>query len=307
MALLLHKCVCFIQTSRANATVRWHFYFASLYVAIIHHAWVQLSDGTSTSQVCMFWTNITRECSSMMALLLQKCVCCTHTSRVSATVRWHSYFKSVYVSNKHHAWVQTVIWLFECTRVYIFKHTWGGAQLSDGTSTSQGCNLQTQTTLEFSCQMGLLLHKCVCFKQTICMRANVRLHFYFASAYISNKHYAWVQLSHGTSTSQVCMLHTDITRECSCQMALILHKCVCLNHTCDKSAATRWHFHLTRVYISKWHEAWVQQSNCTSTSLVFMFQYETTRECNCHMALLLHKCACSRHTRDVSAHVIWQL
>ena len=121
MTLLLYKSVCFNQTSRANAAVRWHFYFTSLYVSIIHHAWVQLADGTSTSQVCMFQTDITRECSSMMTLLLQKCVCFIHTSRVTAAARWHSYFTSVYVSKIHHAWVQ----------------------LSYGSSNAQVCILQT--------------------------------------------------------------------------------------------------------------------------------------------------------------------
>jgi hypothetical protein len=227
MALLLHKCVCFTQTSRANAPVRWHFYFASLYVAIIHHAWVQLSDGTSTLQVCMLQSYTTRECSSMMALLLQKCVCCTHTSRVSATVRWHSYFKSVYVSNKHHAWVQPSYGSSNA-HVYIFSNRHEAVR---------------------SFQMALQLHKAVIFKHKLRLSLAVRWGSYFTSVYVSNKQYAWEQMSDGTSTSQVRIFQTNITRECSSHMELLLHKCVCYTQTSRVSAVVRWHLYFTSVYV----------------------------------------------------------
>jgi hypothetical protein len=63
MALLLHTAVCFKQTLRVRAVVKWHFFFTSLYVSIRHHARMQLSDGTSTLQVCMLQSYTTRECS----------------------------------------------------------------------------------------------------------------------------------------------------------------------------------------------------------------------------------------------------
>jgi hypothetical protein len=248
MALLRHKAVCFKQTLCVSAAVKWHFYFTSVHGSYRHHARIQLSDGTSTLHVCMCQSYTTRECSCHMPLLRHTSVCLKQTSRVSAALWWHFYFKSVYVSNRHHAWLRlpdgtptSHVCMFQkqitressChmelrihTCVY-FKQTWGGAQLSYGTATSQGYMFQTEITREFSCQMGLLLHKCIYFVQKIRVRANAIWHFYFTSAYISNRHYAWVQLSDGTSASQVCMLQTDITRECSCQMSLLLHKCVC--------------------------------------------------------------------------------
>jgi hypothetical protein len=266
MALLLHKSVCFKQTSRVSATLRWNFYFTSAYVTHRHHAWVQLSDGTSTSKVFVFQTDITRDCSFQMALILHKCVWFKQTSRVSPTVRWLFACTSVYISNRH-----------EAVRNF---------------------------------QMALLLHKDVCFKQKLRVSLAVRWEFYFTSVYVWNRRYAWEQMSNGTSTAQGCILQTDIMRERSSHMELILHKCVCYKHTSRVSAAVRWHFSTSQVcmfttymrhecnsqmalrlhklvYISKWHDAWVQLSDGTSTSLVCMVQSDTTRECNCQMGLLL--------------------
>jgi hypothetical protein len=184
MALQLHKAVIFKHKLRLSLAIRWGSCFTSVYVSNIQYAWEQMSDGTSTSQARIFQTNITRECSSHMELILHKCVCYKHTSRVSATVIWHFYFTSVYVPDIHEAWVH----------------------LSYGSYNSQASMCQT------------------------CMRwcAAFRWHIYFKSVYVSNVQYYWVQPSWGTSTSHCYTFQNDITRECSCQMALIIHKFVCV-------------------------------------------------------------------------------
>ena len=157
-------------------------------------------------------------------------------------------------------------------KVVWFRQTCDGAQLSSySTSTSQVCMFRTDITRERSCQMAFLLYKAVCVKQPVRVSAAVKWHFYFSSVYVAQRHHARMQLSNGTSTLQVCMFQSDTTRECSCQMALLLHKSVCFKQTSRVSA------YLTIP---------------NSTSKVCMFKSDITRECSYQMALLLHKCVC---------------
>ena len=147
-----------------------------------------------------------------------------------------------------------------------FEKAWDGAQLSNGTSTSNVCMFQTYVTIECNRHAALLLHIAIRFKMTLRLSAAVRWHFYFTSLYVSIRHHTWVHVSYATSTSQVCMFQTYITHACSCPMALLLHKCVCTKQTSRVRATVRWHFYFTSVFVSKWHRAWVQLSDGTSYS-----------------------------------------
>jgi hypothetical protein len=147
-----------------------------------------------------------------------------------------------------------------------------------------------------SFQMAHLLQTCVCFKHTLLLSATVMRHFYFTLLYVSKWHYAWVQRSDGTSTSQVYMSQLDTTRECMCHMPLLLHKCVCFKHISRMRVAARWHFYFTSVYVPNRRHAWGQPSDGTSTSQVCLFQNDIARECNYQMALLIHNVVCVKHT-----------
>ena len=148
------------------------------------------------------------------------------------------------------------------TSLYVYNIHETRVQQSDGTSTSQTC---------------------VYFKMTWCVSATVRWHFYFTSLYGSIRHNAWVQLSDGTPTAQVCMFQTHMRRECTCQMAVLIHKRL------------------------RFKQAWggAQLLNCTSTSQVCMNQTYITIACSRHEVLLLHKTICFKMTFRVSAAVRW--
>jgi hypothetical protein len=230
---------------------------------------VQLYDGTSTSKVCMFQTDITRDCGFQMALLLHTCVCFKNKSRASPAVIWNFEYTRVYISNRHEA-VRSfhmalllhkaicfkqklrvslaVRWVFYFTSVYISSRKYAWEQMPSGTSISQVRIFQTDITRECSSQMELQLPKCVCYKQTSRVSAAVRCHFYFTSVYVSDRHEAWVHLSDGSYHPQACMFQTRMRR----------------------CAALIWHFYCTSVYVANRHHAWVQLSDDTSTPQVYM-------------------------------------
>jgi hypothetical protein len=196
-------------TRECNCT--WHFYFTSVYVSNIYHACVQLSDGTSTSQVCMCQTEVTGGCSRQMAFLLHNRVCFKMTSRVSAAVRWHFLFTRVYVSNKHEA-VRICLLALIIHKCVCSKQAWGVRAVVwwHFYFTRLYGSDRHETVRSF--QMALLLHKFVCFEQKSRAGAAVRWHFCFTSVYVSKWHRAWVPLLDGTSHSQVCMFQTNMTR-----------------------------------------------------------------------------------------------